>query len=73
MFDLIPFGLSGETLMEISNQLEKEKNYKENKFKQENVGDKTNLILDDLEIEKKNFKGLLQLIFVIFMKLKLGI
>ncbi|MSN86028.1 DNA sulfur modification protein DndD [Riemerella anatipestifer] len=59
LFDLIPFGLSGETLMEISNQLEKEKNYKENKFKQENVGDKTNLILDDLEIEKKNFKGVI--------------
>ncbi|WP_340307358.1 AAA family ATPase [Riemerella anatipestifer] len=59
LFDLIPFGLSGETLMEVSNQLEKEKNYKENKFKQENVGDKTNLILDDLEIEKKNFKGVI--------------
>jgi len=59
LFDLIPFGLSGETLMEVSNQLEKEKTYRENKFKQENVGEKTNLILDDLEIEKKNFKGVI--------------
>lgn len=59
LFDLIPFGLSGETLMEVSNQLDKEKTYRENKFKQENVGEKTNLILDDLEIEKKNFNGVI--------------
>lgn len=59
LFDLIPFGLSGETLMEVSNQLENEKSYRENKYKQENVGDKTNLILDDLETEKKSFKGVI--------------
>lgn len=59
LFDLIPFGLSGETLMEVSNQLENEKSYRENKYKQENVGDKTNLILDDLETEKKGFKGVI--------------
>lgn len=59
LFDLIPFGLSGETLMEVSNQLENEKSYRENKYKQENVGDKTNLILDDLETEKKSFNGVI--------------
>lgn len=59
LFDLIPFGLSGETLMEVSNQLESEKSYRENKYKQENVGDKTNLILDDLETEKKSFNGVI--------------
>ena len=59
LFDLIPFGLAGETLMEVSNQLETEKNYKESKFKQEDVGEKTNLILDDLEAEKKNFNGII--------------
>lgn len=59
LFDLIPFGLSGEILMEVSNQLENEKNYRENKYKQENVGEKTNLILDDLEMEKKNFNGVI--------------
>lgn len=59
LFDLIPFGLAGETLMDVSSQLENEKKYKENKFKQENVGEKTNLILDDLEEEKKSFNGVI--------------
>jgi len=59
LFDLIPFGLAGETLMEVSNQLESEKNYKESKYKQEDVGEKTNRILDDLEEEKKKFNGVI--------------
>lgn len=59
LFDLIPFGLAGETLMDVSSQLDNEKKYKENKFKQENVGEKTNLILDDLEEEKKSFNGVI--------------
>src|SRR5690606_26380042 len=54
-----PFGLAGETLMEVSNQLESEKNYKESKYKQEDVGEKTNRILDDLEEEKKKFNGVI--------------
>ncbi|SZD73606.1 chromosome segregation protein [Candidatus Ornithobacterium hominis] len=60
LFDLIPFGLAGETLMEVSNQLESEKNYKESKYKQEDVGEKTNRILDDLEEEKKKFNGVIE-------------
>lgn len=59
LFDLIPFGLAGESLMEVSNQLQIEKNYKESKYKQEDVGEKTNKILDDLEEEKKNFNGVI--------------
>jgi len=55
LFDLIPFGLAGETLMEVSNQLANEKNYRTNKFIQEDVGEKTNKILDDIEQEKKSF------------------
>lgn len=61
LFDLIPFGLAGETLMDVSSQLDSEKKYQENKFKQENVGEKTNLILSDLEQEKKNFKGVIDI------------
>jgi DNA sulfur modification protein DndD len=53
LFDLIPFGLAGETLMEVSIQLANEKNYRTNKFIQEDVGEKTNKILDDIEQEKK--------------------
>lgn len=55
LFDLIPFGLAGETLMEVSNQLANEKNYRTNKFIQEDVGEKTNKILDEIEQEKKLF------------------
>lgn len=55
LFDLIPFGLAGETLMEVSTQLANEKNYRTNKFIQEDVGEKTNKILDDIEQEKKSF------------------
>lgn len=55
LFDLIPFGLAGEILMEVSTQLSVEKSYRTNKFIQEDVGEKTNKILDDLEQEKKLF------------------
>jgi DNA sulfur modification protein DndD len=57
LFDLIPFGLAGETLMNVSIQLDNEKNYKENKYKQEDVKIKIKCILDDIEAEKKNYKG----------------
>jgi DNA sulfur modification protein DndD len=55
LFDLIPFGLAGETLMEVSTQLTNEKNYRTNKFIQEDVAKKINKILDDIEQEKKSF------------------
>ncbi len=60
LFDLIPFGLAGETLMNVSTQLDNEKNYKENKYKQEDVKIKTTHILNDIEAEKKNYKGIIE-------------
>lgn len=57
LFDLIPFGLAGETLMDVSNQLSDEKNHRESKYKQEDVGEKTNQILGEIEIAKKEFNG----------------
>jgi DNA sulfur modification protein DndD len=59
LFDLIPFGLAGETLMDISTQLDVEKSYRESKYKQEDVGDKTNKILNDIEAQKRNFSGVI--------------
>jgi DNA sulfur modification protein DndD len=59
LFDLIPFGLAGEKLMEVSLQLEDEKNFKNAKFKQEDVGDKTKKILDEIENVKKDFSGVI--------------
>lgn len=55
LFDLIPFGLAGETLMEVSTQLANEKDFRDSKFIQEDVDEKTKLILDDLEEKKKSF------------------
>ena len=54
LFDLIPFGLAGEVLNDVADQLEKEQNYNEAKFQQENVEQKTTQILQGIEEEKKN-------------------
>ena len=54
LFDFIPFGLSGEVLNDVSDQLEKEQNYNDAKFQQEDVEQKTTQILQGIEDEKKN-------------------
>ncbi len=59
LFDLIPFGLAGQTLMEVSTQLTNEKNHRNSKFIQEDVGDKTKNILDEIEEQKKKFSGVI--------------
>lgn len=59
LFDLIPFGLSGEILNDVYSQIKIEKSFIDNKFKQEDVEAKTNSILDDIELEKKNIKGVI--------------
>jgi DNA sulfur modification protein DndD len=52
-FDIIPFAIAGEKLLEVSNQLENESNYKAAQFKEENVKGVTNKILTDLLITPK--------------------
>lgn len=59
LFDLIPFGLSGEILNDVYNQAKTEKSIIDNKFKQDDVEAKTKLILDDIELEKKSIKGVI--------------
>lgn len=52
-YDIIPFAIAGETFLDVSRQLDNETNYKAIKFKNENVDDITNKILNDLyTIEK---------------------
>ncbi len=51
LFDLIPFGLVGETLMDISQQLELERIYKQNQFKKDDYNHKVNVFLQELEYE----------------------
>jgi len=47
-FDLIPFAIAGEKLLEVDDQLENEANYKAAQFKDENVKGVTDRILTDL-------------------------
>lgn len=59
LYELIPFGLTGEVLKEVSTQLKHERSKKENEFRQENVEEKTSAILDDLEEEKKKLPSII--------------
>ncbi|HOL98463.1 MAG TPA: DNA sulfur modification protein DndD [Bacteroidales bacterium] len=51
-FDIIPFALAGETLMNISEQLTNERNLTEQKYKQEDVNLKINQIKQEIEIQR---------------------
>lgn len=53
-FDVIPFALAGETLMNISEQLTTERNLTEQKYKQEDVKAKTNQIKQEIELQRIN-------------------
>ena len=53
LFDLIPFALSGGLLAEISEQLNHEKKARKTQYQNENVDQKINAILVDLEKEKQ--------------------
>lgn len=54
LYSLIPFGLAGGLMAELSSQLETEKAYKQNKLQLEGVNDKTDVILGDIEDAKRN-------------------
>lgn len=52
-YDIIPFAIAGETFLSVTEQLQNEANYKEAKFKSENVTDITNKILTELSTIEK--------------------
>jgi len=47
-YEIIPFAIAGETLLEVKKQLDNEANYKSAQYKNENVNGVTNKILTDL-------------------------
>lgn len=53
LYSLIPFGLAGGLMAELSLQLETEKAYKQNKLQLEGINDKTDVILGDIEDAKR--------------------
>lgn len=52
-FDLVPFALAGNVLLNISSQVEKEEQFRNNSFKQNEVEEKTYEVLNDLEAERQ--------------------
>lgn len=51
-YDIIPFGLAGETLIELQEQLQKEELSKKTQYDQNDLNTKIQNILDDIEKEK---------------------
>ena len=49
LFNLIPFGLAGSTMMELSKQLTNERVHAQNEYREGDVDNKTNLFLNDFE------------------------
>ena len=52
LYNLIPFGLAGSTMMELSKQLKNERIHTQNEYREGDVENKTNSFLNDLEKEK---------------------
>jgi DNA sulfur modification protein DndD len=55
LYDLIPFALAGSTLSELQNQVLNEKIARENQYKQDNVKQKIEQIIDDLDDARQSF------------------
>jgi DNA sulfur modification protein DndD len=61
LYDLIPFALAGSTLSELQNQILNEKTTKENQHKQDNVKQKIEQIIDDLDVARQTFDGVVSI------------
>lgn len=61
LFDLIPFALAGDTLMDISEQLSNERQLSEQKYKQEDVNTKVTRIRQEIEDKKQNLDFVLDI------------
>lgn len=60
LYDYVPFGIAGNKVMEVAKQLQLEKEYKEKKFKIDNIEQKTEKIinkLNDLREKETNKAG----------------
>lgn len=60
-FDVIPFALAGETLMNISEQLTNERNLSEQIYKQEDVNNKVTQIRQEIEQKRNNLDFVLDI------------
>lgn len=60
LYNYIPFGLAGNVVSLLANQLKEEKAFKQNKLQLEGVEEKTDEILNDLEKARSNFGGFIE-------------
>ncbi|MDX2303729.1 MAG: DNA sulfur modification protein DndD [Microscillaceae bacterium] len=54
LYDVIPLAISGNLLYQIKKQVEEENQYRNLKFDIENIEDKTEKILNELDVKKRN-------------------
>ena len=59
LYNYIPFGLAGNVVSEVAEQLNREKAYKQNKVQLEGVEEKTDDILNELDQARSNYQGVI--------------
>lgn len=57
LYTYIPFGLAGNTISALANQLKEEKAYRQNKLQLEGLEEKTDDILNDLDKARHDYNG----------------
>lgn len=59
LYNYIPFGLSGNIVSEVSEQLKQERTFKQNKVQLEGVEEKTDNIINELDQARSNYPGVI--------------
>lgn len=59
LYSIIPFGLAGNVMAELSQQLDNEDLFLKNKLQLEGIDDKTEIIIGEIEEAKKTFAGVI--------------
>lgn len=59
LYNYIPFGLAGNVVSEVAEQLNREKAYRQNKVQLEGVEEKTDNILNELDRARTNYQGVI--------------
>lgn len=59
LYSYIPFGLAGNIVSEVTEQLKQEKAYKQNKVQLEGVEEKTDSIINELDQARSNYQGVI--------------
>ena len=61
LYNYIPFGLAGNVISEIAEQLKQEKAFKQNKLQLEGVEEKTDSIINELDQARTHYQGLIDI------------